>query len=477
MAGEFYQDEFDLDDEIDRLSMMLSTSMEFNTADGQVMDWADTLECAPKAIGILGECLLISSHKRATSVPLSDNRLIAKSLPANLRQCAITGKSTFDVAASRMRNISSHSQLLSRDGAGIIDRIIRFACKEQTPAVATELEAQKANLKSVVGKCTADAKTLRDAFEKWNEETLILHSALNIGSDDLQQKFKAAEFNFLNTQRALDKLKNQLGFDHLNVTEIEKRLLDREADSTATSVVGTPLVAAGLLLHVLGASVGGPIILGASAAIWGRAIFAGCTQLKRDTKVRQFQEKSQEAYTLDQQVQKLSSASCTAQEANKIVADAVRQILLLQFQVQTLLNFFQAIFDKVESLDTYQTKELERHVTQQGYKTEDDIKQIMVQNALELKICFTFIGRLAKMYANISAKYLLPGMHQVQLLGLSDDSQTPAQMDWKKRELATFQKESVENVRRMTIEHQDQLNTDIIRLIKSGILSLKAVSR
>ncbi|CAM1503549.1 Fc.00g011400.m01.CDS01 [Cosmosporella sp. VM-42] len=101
-----------------------------------------------------------------------------------------------------------------------------------------------------------------------------------------------------------------------------------------------------------------------------------------------------------------------------------------------------------------------------GYEEDEDIKEIMVQNALDLKISFTFIGRLADMYSEISVKYLLPEMKTVQMLEFSDHSRTPAQMDWKRRELETFKKESIENVRRLIIEHQDQLSTDIVQLIK-----------
>jgi hypothetical protein len=78
--------------------------------------------------------------------------------------------------------------------------------------------------------------------------------------------------------------------------------------------------------------------------------------------------------------------------------------------------------------------------------------QIMVQTALDLKISFTFVGRLAEMYSKVSVKYLLPGMQTVQMLGLSDDSSTPAQLEWKARELASFKTDSVENVRRLTME-------------------------
>lgn len=75
----------------------------------------------------------------------------------------------------------------------------------------------------------------------------------------------------------------------------------------------------------------------------------------------------------------------------------------------------------------------------------------MLEDALSLKVSFTFIGRLANMYAEISGRHLLPGMHKVQLLGLSDDSQTIEQIEAKKQELAIFKRESEEGVRVLTL--------------------------
>ncbi|KAF5719949.1 hypothetical protein FMUND_4419 [Fusarium mundagurra] len=469
-GDEYSTDAVDLDGEIDRLSVMLSAT-ELHS-----MDWVETITCAPKAIGIIGECLVMSSHQRAASIELSDSRLKAPSLPANLRQCAITGKGAFDEAASRMRNISSQALILARDGSGVIDRITKFACKPQTPVVARELEKQKANLKRVVVQCTKDAEALQGAFQQWNDETRILLEALNIGEDQVHKKVEVAATRLINTEMDLERLKKELGYDGLNLAEIQDRLLERTKVSQATAAVGTPAVMAGLLLQALGASIGGPIILGASLAIWGSTIFAATTQINRDAQFKALQTKSLKAQTLDQQIQKLGSASCTLKEMKEIVSKAVRQILDLQFQVGILLDFFKAIFKRVESMDQFEAMELERLVTDQGYKEDEDIKTIMVQTALDLKISFTFVGRLAEMYSKVSVKYLLPGMQTVQMLGLSDDSSTPAQLEWKARELAAFKTDSVENVRRLTMEQQEQLDLDLARLIKQGILSIRSVS-
>lgn len=63
------EEDYDLEEEIDRLAVTLSNT------EVKAMDWAETITCAPRAIGIIGECLLLSSHSRAALVQLSDNRL------------------------------------------------------------------------------------------------------------------------------------------------------------------------------------------------------------------------------------------------------------------------------------------------------------------------------------------------------------------------------------------------------------------
>lgn len=39
------------------------------------VDWAQTIATSPRAIGILGECLLLTSHRRAASIELSGTGL------------------------------------------------------------------------------------------------------------------------------------------------------------------------------------------------------------------------------------------------------------------------------------------------------------------------------------------------------------------------------------------------------------------
>jgi hypothetical protein len=45
-----------------------------NLAIGSV-DWVQTIAAAPRAIGILGECLLLTSHRKALSVELKETGL------------------------------------------------------------------------------------------------------------------------------------------------------------------------------------------------------------------------------------------------------------------------------------------------------------------------------------------------------------------------------------------------------------------
>jgi hypothetical protein len=63
-----------------------------------------------------------------------------------------------------------------------IDRITKFACTTQSPAVTRELERQKANLKRVAANCTKDAEELQLAFKTWHDETQILLEALDVNS-------------------------------------------------------------------------------------------------------------------------------------------------------------------------------------------------------------------------------------------------------------------------------------------------------
>jgi len=39
------------------------------------MNWSETMACAPRAIRVLGECLLITSHRRAALIELQGDGL------------------------------------------------------------------------------------------------------------------------------------------------------------------------------------------------------------------------------------------------------------------------------------------------------------------------------------------------------------------------------------------------------------------
>ena len=60
----------------DEVEMYVSqVTTEFRSTDIAQLDWANTLDSAPVAIGILGECLIASSLRRTALVMLEDDRL------------------------------------------------------------------------------------------------------------------------------------------------------------------------------------------------------------------------------------------------------------------------------------------------------------------------------------------------------------------------------------------------------------------
>jgi hypothetical protein len=120
-------------------------------------------------------------------------------------------------------------------------------------------------------------------------------------------------------------------------------------------------------------------------------------------------------------------------------------------------------------MDQHGSREVVGRIDDEGYKEDEDIKKassklkmtrnpdlrqgkLLLEDASLLKIQFTFIGRLASMYSEISGRFLLPGMNRVQMLGLSDDSRTPDQIAAKKEELENFKRDSQEGVRALTME-------------------------
>ncbi len=58
-----------------------------------------------------------------------------------------------------------------------------------------------------------------------------------------------------------------------------------------------------------------------------------------------------------------------------MLGQAIKQLLDLQYQVSTLLNFFKAVFRQVDSIDSQMTHDLLDQVNEEGFREDEDIKK------------------------------------------------------------------------------------------------------
>ena len=63
------------------------------------------------------------------------------------------------------------------------------------------------------------------------------------------------------------------------------------------------------------------------------------------------------------------------EDIRKVLGQAIKQLLDLQYQVSTLLNFFKAVFRHVDSIDSQMTHDLLGRVNEEGFREDEDIKE------------------------------------------------------------------------------------------------------
>jgi hypothetical protein len=140
-------------------------------------DWSMVFRAGPDSIGILGECILLTSGSNAMGIELKGPGLEYTTLSANIVHCADVGAATFREAAQNMNLLARLTDELSRPN-GTIETMLKFCNPNQSEARDRHLQRYFQNGEEMVKQCIAAIEEIQKSFKFWSERTKALHYAL-----------------------------------------------------------------------------------------------------------------------------------------------------------------------------------------------------------------------------------------------------------------------------------------------------------
>jgi hypothetical protein len=140
-------------------------------------DWRLNLRAGPECIGILGQCLLITSRSDLMGIKLCGSGLEYKTLFANISNCAELGMQTFRKTGEKMIRIASLSNELANSD-GIIENMLKFCNPNQDARRDRHLRRYLLRGRKSVDECVVAIGEIQGAFDKWSQKTGSLFGAL-----------------------------------------------------------------------------------------------------------------------------------------------------------------------------------------------------------------------------------------------------------------------------------------------------------
>ncbi|KAH7370586.1 hypothetical protein BKA65DRAFT_545297 [Rhexocercosporidium sp. MPI-PUGE-AT-0058] len=373
-----------------------------------VSDWSNTLCAAPQAIGILGECMLVSSMKAAKRVTLEHSGLKSKQLTTNLLNVFQVGRKTFLEAQIRMAAISTYSNQIGM--------------------------ANGMTVKSAM-----EANTVLDAFKEWRDEIDLLRLAVDE---------KHGENTI--TQRSLAEKSLEVKKEKENKMAKQEEARGLFSDKWLEDV-GIGLGAAlSVISPVLGYSLAGLTILGT----WAIEHDFLNAEAMNEIRIRELQETELQERQLSIDIEKLLSDDDELIEIEDVLNRAISRLVDLQDRLQALLMFFMSTASMVRMV-------IEQYEYDYLPKIENDVEAAnALEAAKELDI--------TQAYVELSDKHIYGGFSEIAELGLSDSSITREGRQMKELRLKEYKSCASASVRETSSRAQRELRVSLKSIAESS---------
>ncbi|KAF2805824.1 uncharacterized protein BDZ99DRAFT_574114 [Mytilinidion resinicola] len=436
-------------------------------------DWSNTLCAAPIAIGILGECMLVSSVKAAKMVTIDNPHLESKRLTTNLLHIFQTGRSAFLEAQVGMATISAYANQVGSPN-GVINKIVMRLGRPKTALNEKNLKNDLKSLKSKALNCAIEASNIYESFKKWSKDTDTLWRAVHdkeAENLDAQRK-KREEAEELERKKAEAK-KAEEDAQHKAAEQKKKRdkagQLHKEFNEDGVSALN---MHAGAAISFINPTLGWGIMGLTMLCSWGvekNALDAEALYEEQMQRVRDI-EFAETKLAKDMEI--LMSDRSGLVDAEKVLGDAIGRLMDLQDQIQKLLLFFISIVKVVEIVINHYEKDylpkLEDDVAPENEEEAAELREEILAEAVKVKIHFATIQHIAGAYVELSDKHIVGGFKEIGELGLSDSSITTESRKLKELQLKEYKSRSSASVRETSQRAQLELRGTLKTIVEGS---------
>ncbi|KAJ5455540.1 uncharacterized protein N7458_003804 [Penicillium daleae] len=433
-------------------------------------DWSTTFRAGPDSIGILAECILITSRPMVIGIELTGPGLEYTTLSANVSHCAAVGADTFRTTARNMKVLAHLTNELSQPN-GTIEKMLKFCEAGQSEARDRLLSKYISRGEKIVANCTDLIGEVSALFDAWCNMTAALYLALQ---DTLGQKRKQEQhvINEINKneidkelkegQREKEEARTNERAKHMQETREKKALYEKYAGIVAS---GSVLAEGGLTAVVASASAVttgvGLVVAGAAAYIHYRTLRADLMSMEeaQERRNQEIRELEASKAILEKTLAHLSAESKSIDEVKQIVQLSFKKVTELQQLVRKFMKFLLDINAIIKYTVEHSTLVYD-FVKDKEDLIDPGVKMELLENAFDMKTRFIFASKASNVYNAVSSQFILPTLDKLPELGLLNEA-TEREVMTKMEELHDFRcrvcSETVSLTQKMHAELKESL--------------------
>ncbi|KAL3473103.1 hypothetical protein BJX99DRAFT_261649 [Aspergillus californicus] len=376
-------------------------------------DWNITFRAGPDAIGILAECILITSRPNVIGLEVTGDGLKYTALSTNVIHCAEVGNETFRETAEKMEQLAGLTHGLSRSG-GTIDEMLEFSEPGQSECRDSVLADLVARGQEDITLCMNAIEDVNTSFNGWCNLTRALHLALR-DTHSLKSREKQNITNDIKKHRADKEMKEELRkkeearmkekHEQIQKTQaneewcediIQKIIMHAGAHGVSAAVVSAEAITIAPVF----------VVVSAAAFLYYVTLRADLesmeqAQAKRDQEIQELEESRAQ---LEAALAQLSEDSRSIDEIAQIVERSIDRVTKLQQLIRKFMEFLRDM-----NIIISKTVRDSRWVYK-GFQRKDgfgDSKKLLT-NAFEMKTRLIFASKASDVYNAVSTQYILP---------------------------------------------------------------------
>ncbi|KOC18838.1 hypothetical protein AFLA70_196g001771 [Aspergillus flavus AF70] len=402
--------------------------------------WAMAFRAGPDSIGILAECILITSRRKVVGMEVKGPGLNYPTLAANIFHCATVGEETFRQTSEDMKTLADLTRELSQPD-GTIEKMLRFSDPGQSKDRDDFLAGLIAEGEEYIAECTAIIEKIKASFTGWCTLTKALHLALrdtlghkrgeelNVESRIRQQQIEKAQKE---EERKRDEAIMREKEEELQKLREKKERYDDYAQRIHAKVLPGSVPA--LIATAVEGAVMAPALVATGVLAFASYVSLRSelstmeqAQARRDQEIRQLEESKAH---LEVALAQLCEDSKSIGEVAHVVEKSVRRVTDLQGLIQKFMMFLYEM-NRIISKTVQHSRKAYNGFKKKDAFVDSEIKTEIMKAAFDMKTRLIFASKASDIYNAVSSQFILPTLDALLVSGLSHtaDHEIQAKID------------------------------------------------